>query len=582
MKNIFFCQIRMRGFQRIYGLFLLVFLISAFIIPLNNVKAIGAGGISAYPANPDPENSLTKSWFIYELLPGESFDDILVINNNSEEEEIVKIYVVDSMLNNVGGFSLEAEDDSKDEIGKWIELEMSEIILQPGEGQKVNFKITIPDDASVGEHSGGIIIQKGLSEEQKNTEGGFVITTRMGVRVYQTVPGDIIKDLDFSNFSLTQDKENKKYIISAGIVNKGNVSVEPKVKIFIKDLFFNKQSKELVANPIVPRDSQINSKFEFSEPKFGKFEVEAVLNYEDANEQARSLSYPQKLYFWVIPWNEIFIVLIIIFLNSLFFGINYILKKRKIKNMIDYKVGDGEDLESVALKFKMKWQELAKINKIKAPFKVEFGQSLLVKGLKLKVESEDKSSDAEAMGDGQDDNGGGECIVGRFLTEKSLFLIIVLIIFVVLEGAVLVLKLNCQECKTVENNIIPVCDDVVVDEIKINSASSSLEIASSTKNMTTTTEDVIEIDKTVAITILNGSGIKGAANDAYIKLEDEFYENLDTGNADSFNYEGVIVQCASSTDEVTCLDIQEILLEDNDDIQMEDGDVQDIVIIIGK
>ena len=41
---------------------------------------------------------------------------------------------------------------------------------------------------------------------------------------------------------------------------------------------------------------------------------------------------------------------------------------------------------------------------------------------------------------------------------KKFLVISLVIIFVILEGVVLVLKLNCQECKTVENNIIPVCD----------------------------------------------------------------------------------------------------------------------------
>src|SRR5690348_752824 len=54
------------------------------------------GHVGAYPSNYDPSNPKTKSWFIYELKPGESKNDSITVVNNSDAQITVKVYPVDA------------------------------------------------------------------------------------------------------------------------------------------------------------------------------------------------------------------------------------------------------------------------------------------------------------------------------------------------------------------------------------------------------------------------------------------------------------------------------------------------------
>jgi len=152
----------------ILAFFLLIIgMIIVLAIPL--VDALTLKGIGGYPAHPDPANQLSKAWFIYNLKPGESKKDALIVVNNSAETKHVKLYPVDATTNNIGGFALKDAQEPRQKMGKWIKLSRSRVTLASGESLKVPFTITIPQKIDVGEHAGGIMIQEELSPEESPT-----------------------------------------------------------------------------------------------------------------------------------------------------------------------------------------------------------------------------------------------------------------------------------------------------------------------------------------------------------------------------------------------------------------------------
>src|SRR3989338_2457777 len=205
-----------------------------FLFPIS-VFALSSGGIGGYPANPDPAIQYSGSWFIYNLDLGESKADALLLFNSGEETKTVKLYPVDSIPSNQGNFALEAQDAPRDGIGAWIKLAETLVTLEQGESREIPFVITIPKDADVGEHSGGIIIQK-AAPGQAEGEAAASVVTRVGIRVYQTVPGEIIKEIEIDDFSLELIKPQDQkpyYDIVLTAKNKGNVSLSPKVSLEI-------------------------------------------------------------------------------------------------------------------------------------------------------------------------------------------------------------------------------------------------------------------------------------------------------------------------------------------------------------
>src|SRR3989344_4276145 len=165
------------------------FLLASFALP---AFALSTGGLGGYPAHPDPTIPYSESWFIYNLDLGERKEDAIVIFNSTDEPETVKLYPVDSVPSNQGNFALESQDAPRDGVGAWITLQENVVTIPPGESREIPFTITIPRNTDVGEHSGGIIIQKAVPGKAEG-EAAASIVTRVGIRVYETVPGDIVR-----------------------------------------------------------------------------------------------------------------------------------------------------------------------------------------------------------------------------------------------------------------------------------------------------------------------------------------------------------------------------------------------------
>lgn len=141
------------------------YLFSLFIVllftPLASM-AISAEGVGVSPAYPKPDVEKSNVWFIYNLDRGESITDyIKLVNISSEKTMKVKLYPVDAVVTNQGLFGPLDEADPRQDIGAWIKISVSEVNLAPQETQIIPFTLTIPKDASVGDHLGAIIAEKG-------------------------------------------------------------------------------------------------------------------------------------------------------------------------------------------------------------------------------------------------------------------------------------------------------------------------------------------------------------------------------------------------------------------------------------
>src|SRR3989344_944910 len=372
-------------------------LIFLFSLPLP-VLALGTGGIGGYPAHPDPNVQYSDSWFIYTLDLGESKDDALLVSNTTEEEQTVKLYAVDSVASNQGNFALEAEDAARVGIGRWIALSETLLTLQPGASRELPFTITIPQTADVGEHSGGIIIQKADKNQVEGT--GASIVTRIGIRVYETVPGTIVRQLAITDFTVERAADTQAFTISLTAENRSNVTLKPTAELVVggwgktsyADLrqinydtlagFFKRQQPfpvQFFSGDVQSRDWQllreqtVTTRWDWPKPVFGHYTFSARLTYEGENGPVRVTT--PSVSFWVVPIAELFwlggILLLLLgplVLRKFFFG------ARRWKK---YTVRRGEQLVELAAAAGVNWKKVAKFNKLHAPV-VKEGQVILL------------------------------------------------------------------------------------------------------------------------------------------------------------------------------------------------------------
>ncbi|MFH1598393.1 MAG: DUF916 domain-containing protein [Patescibacteria group bacterium] len=385
---------------------LLIVIIAVFLFLPQLASAIESGTISIKPAYPDSDVQFSNSWFIYNLGPGESKEDACLILNNGEEPVTVEVYSVDATTTIQGSF---APGDSYTEpsgVGSWVAMSGREFVLEPNSELLVPFTITIPETVDVGDHMGAVIIQKKAPEPTEAGGTGVSIVTRVGVRIYQTVPGEVIKDLDINSLTwryadrvlfegevLNNWLQFKRYLgfgkpasIEVEIANKGNNRLLPKGHFTLTNIFgqiSHKQESDL--GEIFPGETNnVPVSWHKPWPALGRFvlRVEATFDQELPPEE-------REIVIWVLPYNLIFILIILAVLIILIRLTFLLVMVKKRKKWATHVVQPEETLADIAVMYSVKWKKVAKVNKLKKPFSLSSGQILWIPGVKKKKEMEE-------------------------------------------------------------------------------------------------------------------------------------------------------------------------------------------------
>jgi len=353
-------------------------------------QAIEYGGFGGRPAYPQADNPRTESIFIHNLEPGAVKEDGVRIVNNTAEKKTFLVYATDSTPSTGGAFACKQLSEEKTGVGSWIDLEQSEVTLEPGTNRIVPFSIIVPNNASIGEHNGCILIQE--KKEKVEGQAGMNLSVRTGLRVAITIPGEIERKLNI--LSLTVKKQADGFIITPRISNLGNVSIDTEVEVVTRSFLGGLIAKHGGQYPILRGDiSEWN--FELKKPFWGGwYKTNVTVQYNKVSSANLDSSDPQDLekitgpdvWFFSKPTLpglliEIAILLALIALITLI----WLAKKKRgwiQKNWLEYRPEAGEDLPALAKKFKTSWKKLAKVNKLKAPYTIKTGEKIKIPPLK--------------------------------------------------------------------------------------------------------------------------------------------------------------------------------------------------------
>lgn len=360
------------------------------LISSNSVNAIEYGGFGGKPAYVREDNPRTESIFIHTLNAGDKAEDgVLVINNTAEEKNII-IYATDSEVSTGGAFACAQLVQEKKEVGSWIELSKTEVTLASGETEIVPFTINVPDNASVGEHNGCILIQEKDDDTPSNLSKGIQLSMRLGLRVAINIPGEIIKELELKDFILEQDKEKDLIRFKPIVKNNGNVSIDANVKVVTKYLWGNIFSKIGGEFPVL-RGQESEWNFEMAKPYWGGwYYSQAEIEYESdpskeigtVNDENKTLIKSNVIWFFSTPETKALIVEIVVLLLIITLVVLIIIRimQRKWikKSWIFYEVKSSQNIKSIADIHKVSWKLLVKVNKLKAPYYVQKGEKLRV------------------------------------------------------------------------------------------------------------------------------------------------------------------------------------------------------------
>ncbi len=372
-----------------------VVLLGMFTLLASQVFAYG--GVGGAPlVSLDPTK---KGWFVYQLGPGESYDDTFVVRNTSDKPWIAVVYPADQSPASGGGFALKQKGAEMTGVGSWTKMEgadengIVEVLLEPGEQKLIPFTITIPNDAEVGEMAGAVMVEKkdpATAESPKFNSGraGVVLSMRTGTRIYNTVPGNINEELVVVSGEFLKKGELNgmtQYLLSYDIENKGSISTNAKMVTTAKnawrgdEVFYDtaEEPPEFIVSP----DTTFDYNGRILMPKFGKIEVASKVFMVDRKGEETQIA---EEYFSVIiiPWKEVGLGVLVIALIVLFF----IWRKRKYsgKGWNGYTIKTGDTITALAEQHGIDWKFLAKVNRIKTPYILNKGDKILVPPKKKK------------------------------------------------------------------------------------------------------------------------------------------------------------------------------------------------------
>ena len=197
-------------------------------------------GIRPAPASEDDPTSL--GYFTHYLEPGDELVDEALVINEGDLPVRLQIYVAEAMTAINGGTAFGHRNEISSGVTGWVSLDVGEVSLQPGETQIVPFTISVPADASPGDHIIGLVAEASPTANETGTgataeEPQFAVqvVNRVGVAVVIDVAGDRIAELAITDLRM-REQQDEGAVFEVAVHNQGNVMLRGEGSLVIADL----------------------------------------------------------------------------------------------------------------------------------------------------------------------------------------------------------------------------------------------------------------------------------------------------------------------------------------------------------
>lgn len=365
-----------------------LFALMALFVPAAATYAQGSGGVGGRVVNPDPGNPRSQSIFIYTLDRGEEKQDQLLVINPTDEEQTVLLGSVDGVVTNTGAYTCRMEAEPVEDSGGWVQFSKDRVTIPAKGEEKVDFTVAVPAHADVGEHNSCLTLRV-MDDEGEEVSGGVRLRTRQAIRMIITIPGDLKRDLSIDAFSIKQDGTSQKYMMS--VANRGNVSADVDMRVRLYSLFGKEVANAGGEYPVVPNETLAQQFATEHTPLFGGwYKATPSIRFDKRlgafGTQIATAEYEtitgdsQMIFLWPTMLGRTILILAAVIISMLIWRTTGRVKRqRELRRSVEtYTVAKEDTIQTLAKKAKISWQELAYLNKIKAPYSLEVGQKILL------------------------------------------------------------------------------------------------------------------------------------------------------------------------------------------------------------
>lgn len=203
------------------------------------------GSWAVEPTPPEAETPTPREYFVLEGNPGSVIKDKVRLTNFTKQPITFKLYGADAYNTAQGGFfALKALEDEQVDVGAWASLPVPEVTVAGRTVADVPITIRVPDNATPGDHIGGIVaLNAAIESTQKDGNVEIGVQRAVGARIYLRVSGPTRAALSITGVTLDHDRGllpwtgSGQGTVTYTIENTGNLRQAPMIDIQLDGLF---------------------------------------------------------------------------------------------------------------------------------------------------------------------------------------------------------------------------------------------------------------------------------------------------------------------------------------------------------
>jgi Bacterial protein of unknown function (DUF916) len=282
--------------------------------PTQQSQSPGSWWVQPAPKAKDPNY---RQYFILEGKPGDTLTDALTISNYTDHSITFDVYGTDGYNTpKDGAFALRDFGFPMAGVGQWIKPAFGSVTIPARTATAVPVTITIPANATPGDHIGGVAGMD-TAVEAVQTQGNVRIGIKrvVAARLYLHVDGAAVGGLTVNKLSASAPSPFPAYLsqadgtINATVTNTGDLLQTPTAHITVNGIFGTLLDKTVQMQPIIPGQTVSLSQVWSHVPPF---EIASVKVTVTDNTASPPVTASASTSFVAIPWYSLLILLLII------------------------------------------------------------------------------------------------------------------------------------------------------------------------------------------------------------------------------------------------------------------------------
>lgn len=174
--------------------------LAAVVVPANPATAADdptTVGVATRPAGTDGKPD-ARTRFNYTADPGQTITDQVLVGNTGTQRQDFTLYATDAFNGGDGSFALLATAETPTQLGSWVTFadgsNRQQFSLEPNEARLFAFTMTVPANASPGDHAGGLVASV--------LEAGAQVSVdrRVATSIFTRVSGELQPRLTVTSF----------------------------------------------------------------------------------------------------------------------------------------------------------------------------------------------------------------------------------------------------------------------------------------------------------------------------------------------------------------------------------------------